>query len=128
MNYYFSKVVEGSFDMITQKALDKFKQHGFGVVSEIKMDEKFKEKLGIDFKRYTIYGVCNPGFAHKAIQVDDKLGILLPCNVIVIDQGDNKTEVAAVDALSMMQNFGGEELVNIAKEVNTSIKEAIEGL
>lgn len=128
MKYYFSKTVNGDFESVSNKALDNFKQHGFGVVSEINMDKKFKEKLGVDFKKYNIYGVCNPGFAHKAIQIDDKLGILLPCNVIVIDQGNNTTEVAAVDALSMMKNIGKPELEVIASEVNESLKKAIEEL
>jgi uncharacterized protein (DUF302 family) len=128
MKYYFSKIVNGDFDSTTQKALDSLKEKGFGVVSEINMDKKFKEKLGVDFKRYSIYGVCNPSFAHKAVQIDDKLGILLPCNVIVIDQGENKTEVAAVHALSMMKTVGIEELEKIAAEVNVSLKNAIEEL
>lgn len=128
MNYYFSKTVNGEFDAVSKQALENFKQKGFGLVSEINMDKKFKEKLGVDFKRYNIYGVCNPNFAHKAIQIDDKLGILLPCNVIVIDQGNNKTEVAAVDALSIMKNVGKPELESIATEVNESLKNAIESL
>ena len=128
MKYYFSKTVKGDFESVSNKALDNFKQHGFGVVSEISMDKKFKEKLGVDFKQYTIYGICNPGFAHKAIQIDDKLGILLPCNVVVIDQGNNTTEVAAVDALSMMKNVGKPELERIATEVNTRLKKVIEEL
>src|SRR5665648_328327 len=84
MNYYFSKKLENvSFDKVIEKVTEALREEGFGVVSEIRMDEKLKEKLGVNFKKYIILGACNPSYAYIALQAEDKIGTMLPCNVII---------------------------------------------
>ena len=83
MEYYFSKTINASFDEAINRVTEALKTEGFGIVSEIRMHEKFKEKLDIDFKKYTILGACIPAYAYKALQVEDKIGTMLPCNVVV---------------------------------------------
>jgi uncharacterized protein (DUF302 family) len=105
---------------------DKLKSEGFGIVSEIRMHDKFKEKLNVDFKRYTILGACNPAFALKALQIEDKIGTMLPCNIIVIDQGNGKTELAAINPLATMNAVQNSELNNVAEKVAHTLKAIIE--
>jgi uncharacterized protein (DUF302 family) len=126
MNYYYSKSVSSSFDETIQRVTDKLKSEGFGIVSEIRMHDKFKEKLNVDFKRYTILGACNPSFALKALQIEDKIGTMLPCNIIVIDQGNGKTELAAINPLATMSAVQNTELNNVAEKVAHTLKAIIE--
>ena len=86
MEYYFSKILTASFDEAVQRTTDGLKAEGFGIISEINIHEKLNEKLGINFKKYRILGACNPGYAYKALQAEEKIGTMLPCNVIVIDK------------------------------------------
>lgn len=102
MEYYFSKTINASFDEAIQQTTEALKTEGFGVISEIRMHDKLKEKLNVDFKRYTILGACNPPFAYKALQAEDKIGTMLPCNVLVIEQGPNNIEIAAVNPIASM--------------------------
>jgi uncharacterized protein (DUF302 family) len=104
------------------------KTEGFGVVSEIDMQAKLKEKLGVDFKRYTILGACSPAFAYKALQLEDKIGTMLPCNFVIIDQGDGKTEVAAVHPGASMMGIENPALEPLAGEVTEKLKRIIQGL
>jgi len=103
MEYYFSKTLNTSYDEAVRLTVEALKNEGFSVITEINMHEKLKEKLGVDFKRYKIIGACNPSFAYKALQVEDKIGIMLPCNVLVIEQDKNKIEIAAVNPIASMQ-------------------------
>lgn len=128
MNYYFSKTLETSFDEAVQKIIAALKIEGFGVVSEINMNEKLKEKLNVDFKKYKILGACNPSFAHKALQIEDKIGIMLPCNILIIEQKQNKIEIAAVNPIVSMQGIMNPELGDIAKQVTDKLQKVIENI
>src|SRR4030042_5200695 len=103
MKYYFSKSINASFDEAIKRVTEILKAEGFGVISEILMHEKLKEKLGVDFKNYIILGACNPSFAYKALQIEDKIGTMLPCNVIIQKLSAGNIEVAIVDPVASMQ-------------------------
>ncbi|MGD0710694.1 MAG: DUF302 domain-containing protein [Bacteroidales bacterium] len=128
MNYYFSKTLETSFDEAVKKITEALKTESFGVVSDINMHEKFKEKLNVDFKRYKILGVCNPSYAYKAIQAEDKIGTMLPCNVLVIEQEKNKIEIAAVNPIASFQAITNPALGDLAKQVTDKLKKIIENI
>ena len=128
MAYYFNKVIDGSFEGVIEKATEALKSEGFGVLTTIDVKETLKKKLDVDFKKYTILGACNPPFAYKALQAEDKIGTMLPCNVIVIDQGNNRVEVAAVDPLASMQSIENEQLATVAGEVRDRLKNVITNL
>lgn len=125
MEYYFSKTINASFDEAINRVTETLKTEGFGVISEIRMHEKLKEKLGVDFKKYTILGACNPAYAYKALQVEDKIGAMLPCNVVVQELSENHIEVAAVNPIASMMAIHNSELTQIAKEVTDKLKEFI---
>ena len=128
MNYYFSKTINASFDEALILVTEALKAEGFGVISEIRMNEKLKEKLGVDFKKYTILGACNPGFAYKALQVEDKIGTMLPCNVLIIEQGNNNIEVAAINPGASMQAVANTKLHDVALQVSQKLKSVVENL
>lgn len=128
MEYYFSKTINASFDEAIQRTTEALKTEGFGVISEIRMHEKLKEKLNVDFKKYTLLGSCNPSFAYKALQAEDKIGTMLPCNVLVIEQGQNKIEVAAVNPIASMQAVTNHALADVAQQVTNKLKNVIDNL
>ena len=128
MEYYFSKTLTASFDETVQRTTEGLKTEGFGIISEINIHEKLKEKLGVDFKKYRILGACNPGYAYKALRMEDKIGTMLPCNVVIIDQGNGKTEVSAVNPVASMMAVQNNELGSIALEVTEKLKRVIESL
>jgi len=128
MEYYFSKLLNVSFDEAVKLATDALKTEGFGVISEINIHEKLKEKLGVDFKKYKILGACNPSYAYKALQAEDKIGTMLPCNVIVIEQEQNKIEIAAVNPIASMQAISNPGLGEVALQVTSKLKKVIETL
>ena len=121
MEYYFSKTLNVSFDEAIMITTETLKSEGFGVISEIRMHEKLKEKLDIDFKKYTILGACNPPFAYKALQAEDKIGTMLPCNVLVIEQAENEIEVAAVNPIASMQAIVNPALGEVAQQVTDKL-------
>ena len=125
MEYYFSKMIICNFDEAIIRVTDVLKSEGFGIISEIRMHEKLKEKLGIDYKKYTILGACNPGYAYKALQVEDKIGTMLPCNVVVQELSANQIEVAAVNPIASMMAIQNPALVGIAEEVTEKLKVVI---
>jgi uncharacterized protein (DUF302 family) len=128
MEYYFSKIVPAKFaDAIelTKKALAA---EGFGVISEIDMQGKLKEKLGVDYKKYTILGACNPSYAYKALQIEERIGTMLPCNVVVIDRGDGNTEVAAIHPVASMMAIQNDGLQSIAREVTDRLEKVINAI
>jgi uncharacterized protein (DUF302 family) len=127
MKYYFNKIVDYNFDEAIEKVTTLLKAHGFGVLSEIDVKNTLKQKIDVDFKRYTILGACNPHLAFKALSFEDKLGVLLPCNVIVIEQ-ETGTEVCAIDPHSMMDQLGNKELLEVAEQVNIRFKDIFEKL
>jgi len=128
MDYYFAKTLNVSFEEAVKLATEALKNEGFGVISEINMHEKLKEKLGVDFKKYKILGACNPLLAYKALQAEEKIGTMLPCNVLVIEQGQNKIEIAAVNPVASMQAITNPALGNVALEVTNKLKKVIDSL
>ena len=128
MDYYFSKLLNASFDEAVQKTTESLKVEGFGIISEINIDEKLHEKLGVSFKKYRILGACNPDYAYKALLFEEKIGTMLPCNVIVIDQGEGKTEVSAVNPVASMMAIHNPNLEFIALEIKEKLKRVIESL
>ena len=128
MEYYFSKILNVSFDEAVALTNEALKTEGFGVISEINMHEKLKEKLGVDFKRYKILGACNPPYAYKALQAEDKIGTMMPCNVLVIEQGQNKIEIAAVNPIASMQAIKNPTLGEIALEITGKLKKVINSI
>lgn len=128
LKYGVSRTVDIAFDEAVEGTREALKQEGFGVLSEIRLDEKLKEKLGVDFRRYVILGACNPPLAYKTLQEEINIGLMLPCNVIVYEADDkNKSVVAAVDARAMLSVVGENPAMNeIAKEVNERLQRVIE--
>ncbi len=128
MSYHISKIVKGNFAEIREKVIETLKDVGFGVISEIDMKEKLKEKLDVDYKNYVILGACNPGFAYEAVQMEEELGVLLPCNVVLIDNEDGSVKVSAIDAQKMMSIVGNPELNVVAGLVNERMRQALVNL
>ena len=126
--YYFTKTVEMPFDQAVEHVTEALKQEGFGVLTEIDVRATFKKKLDVDFRPYRILGACNPQFAYQALQAEDKIGTMLPCNVIVQDAGDGRTEVAAVDPIASMQAVENEQLGAIAGEVRERLRKVVDSL
>ena len=128
MSYYFSKIVDDNFEDAIERVTARLADAGFGVLTTIDVSATLKKKIDVDFQRYTILGACNPGFAHKALQAEDKIGTMLPCNVIVQETEDGKVEIAAVDPMASMMAIENEALGGIAGEVRAMLKNVIEGL
>ncbi|MBS4056038.1 MAG: DUF302 domain-containing protein [Bacteroidetes bacterium] len=128
MNYYTSKTITGEYQAVIDQVTTGLKEIGFGVLTTIDVRKTLKEKIDVDFKPYVILGACNPHFASKALLLEDKLGVLLPCNVLVIDQGDGLIEVAAMDASAMIGALGNEKLTNLALEVSQRMEKMISSL
>jgi uncharacterized protein (DUF302 family) len=126
MEYYFSKTLNATFDEAVQRTVDLLKTEGFGIISEINIHEKLNEKLGISFKKYRILGACNPGYAYKALMIEDKIGTMLPCNIVVIDQGNGRTEVSVVNPVASMMAIQSKDLGSIALEITEKLKRVIE--
>ena len=128
IRYGFVREVPMRFDEVVERAKAVLKDEGFGVLSEIRMDEKFKEKLGVDFRKYTILGACNPSLAYKTVQEDINIGLLLPCNVVVYEADDpNRSVVAAIDANAMMSVVGDRAgIIAVADDVNEKLRRALE--
>ena len=125
MKYYFSKILEVSFDEAVARVTEELKEEGFGILTDIDVKETLKKKLNVDFKKYRILGACNPSFAYQALQVENKIGTMLPCNVIVQETEDSKVEVAAIDPLASMQAVENPELQGVADQVQAKLKSVI---
>jgi len=129
MSYYFNKVLKGkSFDEAIEQVTAELKKEGFGVLTEIDVKETFKNKLDVDFKKYKILGACNPSFAYKSLQKEDKIGVLLPCNVIVEEHENGDVEVSAVDPISAMSVVENKAIEDVAFEVQKKLIHVIENL
>lgn len=124
--YYFSKTVDLSFEEAIARVTEELKKEGFGVLTEIDVQATLKKKLDVDMRPYIILGACNPPFAHQALQTDNHIGLLLPCNVIVQDAGDGKTEVAAIDPVVSMSRVENQALEPLAQEVRAKLQRVIE--
>ena len=128
MEYYFSKILDCSFEEAESKVISALKEKGFGMITEIDMRQKLNEKLGVEFQKYKILGMCNPGFAYKALQAEEKIGTMLPCNIIVIDKGNGKTEVSAVNPMASMMAVQNPALGELAREVTGILENFIKEL
>ncbi|MFO7880670.1 MAG: DUF302 domain-containing protein [Bacteroidota bacterium] len=127
--YYFSKTVEGDFEEVSAEVKTLLKEEGFSVITEIDMAEKLKEKLDeVDMQRYRILGVCNSKYAYATIQQEENIGLFLPCKFLIIEIGDNKTKVVAVNTENLMKMLENDELNSIAADVNTKFKRVLKQL
>jgi uncharacterized protein (DUF302 family) len=127
MSYYFSKTIQASFDDAVARVTEALKTEGFGVLTDIDVKATMKKKLDVDFRNYRILGACNPPFAHQALQAEDKIGTLLPCNVIV-QETDAGVEVAAVDPLASMAAVDNPRLGQIGQQVRAKLQAVIDNL
>jgi uncharacterized protein (DUF302 family) len=128
MRYYFTKTISALFEEAVARVIEELKKEGFGILTDIDVKQTLKKKLGVDFKKYRILGACNPPFAYKALQAEDKIGTMLPCNVIVQELEEGKVEVAAIDPIASMQAIGNPDLKEIADQVQVKLKKVIDNL
>ena len=128
MSYGFSKKVAMSYEDALDKVTSELQKEGFGVLTEIDVQATLKKKLDIDTSKYKILGACNPPLAHQALSAEPEIGLLLPCNVVVFEDAENKTTVAAIDARAMMSVVGREDILPIAEQVNQKLKKVIENV
>ena len=129
MSYYFNTTLENkSFEDAIAQVTGALKEEGFGILTEIDMKKTLKEKIGADFKRYTILGACNPNYAYKALQDEDKIGVFLPCNVIVEEAGKGNIEIAIVDPIASMMAVTNKNLEAIATEVKEKLMKVMQNL
>ena len=128
MSYYFNRTLNTSFDEAVARVVTELKNQGFGVLTEIDVSEALKKKLDVDFKKYRILGACNPSFAYQALQLEDKIGTMLPCNVIVQETSAGVVEVAAIDPIASMQAIDNPKLRSVAEQVQAMLKKVIETL
>lgn len=128
MTYYFAKTLDASFDDALARTVDSLKSEGFGVLSDIDVQHALKVKIGADFRRYRILGACNPALAHQALQTEDKIGTMLPCNVVVQEIEPGRVEVAAVDPIASMQGISNAALAGIAEQARASLKKVVDRL
>jgi len=128
MSYYFAKEVDLSFDETIERVTEVLKENGFGVLTQIDVKAILKKKLDVDFRNYRILGACNPPYAYKALLAEDKIGTMLPCNVIVQETARGTVEVAAVDPLASMQAIDNAALGEIASEIQAKLKGVIDAL
>jgi len=128
MSYYFNKVLPVGFDEAVRLTTEALKQEGFGIISDIDVRQTFKAKIGVDFRPYRILGACNPKLAHEALTLEDKIGTMLPCNVVVQEIGPDRTEVAAIDPVASMAAVDNPGLKQAAGHVRDLLRQAIERL
>ena len=125
MQYYIAKTVSGDFGAVVERVIESLKAEGFGVLTEIDVKATMKKKLDIDFRNYRILGACNPPLAHQALTTDDKIGTMLPCNVIVQDIGGGQIEVAAINPAISMEHVGNPTLQTIAESATSKLRRVI---
>ena len=128
MAYYFNKTLKVSFDEAVARVKDELKKEGFGILTEIDVQDTLKKKLNVDFRKYRILGACNPPSAYQALQAEDKIGTMLPCNVVVQELAQGNVEVAAIDPIASMQAIKNPKLQGIAEQVQAKLKKVIESL
>ncbi|MDQ7787917.1 MAG: DUF302 domain-containing protein [Thermodesulfovibrionales bacterium] len=128
MAYYFSKILQMSFDEAVARVTEELKDGGFGILTDIDVQATLKKKLDADFRKYRILGACSPPYAYQALLAEDKIGTMLPCNVIVQEIAEGKVEVAAIDPIASMQAIQNPKLGSIAIEVQAKLKKVIDNL
>lgn len=127
MQYGFSKTTDYSFEAAIEKVTEELKKEGFGVLTTIDVKDTLKKKIDVDFKKYTILGACNPTFAHGALQMEEELGLLLPCNVIVYEK-DNKTAVSVFDPMVISTIIDNPKVKEFASQVKQKLQNVLEAL
>lgn len=125
MRYVYSKTLDIPFDDAVVKTRDALAAEGFGVVTEIDIQKTLKNKIGVDFRRYLILGACNPGLAYEALKLEANVGAMLPCNVVVQDAGDGRTEVSSIDPVASMQAIDNPDLTDKARLVADKLQSVI---
>jgi uncharacterized protein (DUF302 family) len=128
MSYYIAKTVDQPFDAVVAELTARLKEHGFGLLTDIDVQSTLKSKIGAEIGKYRILGACNPRFAHEALKIEDKLGVLLPCNLIVRETPDRRVEVASVDPVAAMERTGNPALRSTAEEVRRLLSEVVSQL
>lgn len=128
MSYYFNKTLSENFELVKKKVVAELEKEGFGVLSEIDVQATLKKKLDVDFRKYLILGACNAPFAHKALITENKVGTMLPCNLILQELENGQVEVAAVNPTASMQAIENKELANIATEIGEKLQKVIAAL
>lgn len=128
MNYYISRTIETSFEQTEENLRSLLKEQGFGVLTEIDVQATLKKKLDVDFRKYKILGACNPPYAHKALLTENKIGVMLPCNVIIQETDQGNIEVAAIDPMAGMAAVGNEQLNEIASQIREKLQSVINRL
>ncbi len=128
MSYYFSKTLKISFEEAIARVTEALKKDGFGIMTEIDIKETLKKKLNVDFRKYKILGACNPPFAYRALQAEGKIGLMLPCNVIVQELPGGKVEVAAIDPIASMAAIDNPRLREVGEQVQAQLKAVIDNL
>jgi uncharacterized protein (DUF302 family) len=126
--YYIATTLAGSFDRVLTDVTERLKGEGFGVLTDIDVQATLRSKIGADIPKYRILGACNPAFANEALTIEDKLGVLLPCNVIVRERPDGRIEVASVDPVVAMERTGNPALARMAEEVRRRLSKVISAL
>ena len=128
MSYYFAKTLSCDFDEAVQRTTEALKSAGFGIITDVDVKDILKKKIDVDFRPYRILGACNPRMAHEALKIEDKVGTMLPCNVIVQEVSPGSTEIAAIDPVASMQAVENPKLVETAKQVRTMLQAVVESL
>ena len=126
MSYYFTKTTPLGYEQALAKVQDELKKEGFGIITEIDVRETLKKKLNVDFRKYKILGAGNPAFAHQALQVESRIGTMLPCNVIVQEREDGQTEVSAINPLESMKAVANPQLEQIGTQIAAKLKGVVE--
>jgi len=128
MKYYFEKITSYSFDEAIEKVTEELKKEGFGILTEVDVKATLKKKLDVDFRKYRILGACNPPFAYKTLQAELNIGLMLPCNVVVMEMDDGKVKVVAIDPKASMLAVGNPELDIVADQVQKIFEKVIDNL
>ena len=128
MSYYFAKMLSVPFEKAVQRATEALKREGFGIITEIDVRDTLKKKINVDFRNYRILGACNPTLAYEALQLEDKVGTMLPCNVVIQETAEGRTEVAAIDPVASMQAINNPRLKQAAEQVQAKLRKVVETL
>lgn len=128
MTYYFSKKLDIGFEEAIERVAAEMKEQGFGILTDIDVSNTFRKKLGVEFGKYRILGACNPHYAHKALTAEDKIGLMLPCNIVVQELTDGSVQVSTVDPIASMQAIDNPALGDVASEVREKLRKVIESL
>ena len=128
MNYYYSRKIKGNMDQLIEKIAEGLKKEGFGILSDINIKDLFKQKIGVEFRPYRILGACNPVFSNKALTAEDRVGLMLPCNFVVQEMGDNLVDVSVVDPVASMTAIDNDALKEVAAQIRDKLIFVVDGL